>query len=199
MQMSDRMRRLLVPLAALFIGLTALVLAALLTLRPPGQETRPSAVGGPFTLVSHEGRTVTDRDFLGTAFLVFFGFTHCPDVCPTKLFELSEVLRATGERGRPLRALFITVDPERDTPEVLKSYLGSFDERIVGLTGDPEAVGAAIRAYRAFVRKVPLKEGDYTMEHTSLVYLMDKNGRFVGALNLDRPPAQAAQELLRQV
>jgi protein SCO1/2 len=192
------MRRLLVPLVALLIGFTALIVAAVVTLRPAGQGAQPSAVGGPFTLVSQDGKTVTDRDFLGTPFLVFFGFTHCPDVCPTKLFELSEVLRATGERGRPLRALFITVDPERDTPDMMKSYLGSFDERIVGLTGDPAAVSAAIRSYRAFARKVPLKDGDYTMEHTALVYLMDKKGQFVGAFNLERPPAEAAQELLRR-
>jgi protein SCO1/2 len=98
-----------------------------------------------------------------------------------------------------LRALFITVDPERDTPEVLKSYLGSFDERIVGLTGDGAAIDAAVRAYRGFARKVPLKDGGYTMEHTALVYLMDGKGRFVSSLNLQRPPAEAARELLRQV
>jgi protein SCO1/2 len=196
--MSDRLRRLLVPLVALFVGFAALALAAVLTLRPGGQEARPSAVGGPFALVSHEGKAVTERDFRGAPHLVFFGFTHCPDVCPTKLFEISEVLRAAGERGRGLRALFITVDPERDTPEVLKNYVGSFDPRIVALTGEREAVDAAIRAYRAFARKVPLKDGDYTMEHTALVYLMDKNGRFVGSFNLNRPPAEAAQELLRQ-
>jgi protein SCO1 len=197
--MSDRMRRLVVPLIALAIGLGALVLTAVLMLRAPGQEPRPSAVGGPFVLVSHEGKRVTERDFRGAPSLVFFGFTHCPDVCPTKLFEISEVLRAAGERGRAVRALFITVDPQRDTPEVLKSYLGSFDPRIVGLTGDSDAVEAALRAYRGFARKVPGKDGGYTMEHTSLVYLMDKGGRFVGAFNLNRPPAEAAQELLRHL
>jgi len=199
MQMSASMRRLLVPLAGLAVGLAALAVALVLTLRPAGQETRPSAVGGPFTLVSHDGKTVTDRDFLGAPSLVFFGFTHCPDVCPTKLFEISEALRAAGERGRALRALFITVDPERDTPDVLKSYLGSFDPRIVGLTGDRAAVDAAIRAYRGYARKVPTEGGDYSMEHTALVYLMDRSGRFVSAFNLARPPAQAAQELLRHL
>ena len=193
--MSPRTLRLSVPLIGLFVGLVVLVLAVVLTFRP-APETRPSAVGGPFALVSQEGKTVTDRDLLGAPFLVFFGFTHCPDVCPTKLFEISEVLRATGERGRALRAVFITVDPERDTPNALKDYLGSFDPRIVGLTGERSAVEAAVRAHRAFARKVPLKDGDYTMEHTSLVYLMDKNGRFVGAFNVDRPPTQAAQDLL---
>jgi protein SCO1 len=198
--MSPRTLRLVVPLIGLFVGLAALALALFLTFRPGGgQEARSAVVGGSFALVSHEGKTVTERDFLGSPFLVFFGFTHCPDVCPTKLFEISEVLRATGERGRSLRALFITVDPERDTPEVLKSYLGSFDERIVGLTGDGAAIDAAIRAYRGFARKVPLKDGGYTMEHTSLVYLMDGKGRFVSSLNLQRPPAEAARELLRQV
>ena len=193
------MRRLLVPLIALFIGFGALVAAVFLTLKPAGQETRPSAVGGPFRLVSHEGKEITDQAFLGAPFLVFFGFTHCPDVCPTKLFEISEALRAAGERGRALRALFITVDPERDPPEVLKSYLGSFDPRIVGLTGDRAAVDTAIRAYRGFARRTPLKDGGYTMEHTALVYLMDKDGRFVGAFNLDRPPNEAAQDLLRRL
>jgi protein SCO1 len=198
--MSPRTLRLVVPLIGLFVGLAALALALFLTFRPGGgQEARSAAVGGSFALVSHEGKSVTERDFLGSPFLVFFGFTHCPDVCPTKLFEISEVLRATGERGRSLRALFITVDPERDTPEVLKSYLGSFDERIVGLTGDGAAIDAAVRAYRGFARKVPLKDGGYTMEHTSLVYLMDGKGRFVSSLNLQRPPAEAARELLRQV
>jgi protein SCO1 len=197
--MSPRALRLVVPLIGLFVGLAALALALFLTFRPGEQDARSAAVGGPFTLVSHEGKTVTERDVLGSPYLVFFGFTHCPDVCPTKLFEISEVLRATGERGRGLKALFITVDPERDTPEVLKSYLGSFDERIVGLTGDPAAIDAAVRAYRGFARKVPLKDGGYTMEHTALVYLMDGKGRFVSSLNLQRPPAEAAQELLRQV
>jgi protein SCO1/2 len=174
-----------------------LATAALLIWMPDSQETRPSGVGGPFTLVSQDGRTVTERDFQGAPFLVFFGFTHCPDICPTKLFEISEVLRALGERGRAVRALFITVDSERDTPAAMKDYLVSFDPRVVGLTGDRPAVDAAVHAYRAYARKVPLQGDDYTMEHTSLVYLMDKKGRFVGAFNLDRPPEQAAQELLR--
>jgi protein SCO1/2 len=195
--MFERQRRLVVPLVSLLIGVLALAVTALLVFLPGGPETKPSSVGGPFALISQDGKPLTERDVRGAPFLVFFGFTHCPDVCPTKLFEISEMLRALGERGRAVRALFITVDPERDTPEVLKSYLGSFDERIVGLTGDRPAVDAAIRAYRGFARKVPLQGDDYTMEHTSLVYLMDKKGGFIGAFNLDRPPEQAAQDLLR--
>jgi protein SCO1/2 len=197
--MLGRAQRLAIPLAAFLLGLVTLGIAAVVTLAPASRESTVAGVGGPFRLTTHTGRSVTDRDFLGMPHLVFFGFTHCPDICPTKLFEISEVLRAAGERARAVRALFITVDPERDTPDILKSYLGSFDERIVGLTGDAEAVQGALRAYRAYARKVPLKEGDYTMEHTALVYLMGKDGRFVGSLNLNRPPAEAAQELLRQL
>jgi len=191
-------QRLILPLLVFVVGLAALSAAAMLTLGPqPNQAT--ASVGGAFTLVDQNGRTVTERTFLGKPHLVFFGFTHCPDVCPTKLFEISEVLRATGDKGRDLRALFVTVDPERDTPEVLKSYLGSFDDRIVGLTGDRAAIDAAVKAFRAYARKVPLKDGDYTMEHTALVYLMDKDGRFVGAFKLDRLPGQAAQELIQRL
>jgi protein SCO1/2 len=196
--MSVTLRRLIVPLIALGLGLATLVIAAVIVLRPPA-PTGAAAIGGSFKLVSHEGKAVTEQDFRGAPHLVFFGFTHCPDVCPTKLFEISEVLRAAGERGRAVRALFITVDPERDTPEALKSYLASFDERIVGLTGDRPAVDATVRSFRAYARKAPLKDGDYTMEHTSLVYLMDGRGRFVGSLNLARPPAEAAQDLLRHL
>ena len=178
--MSSRALRLIVPLIGLFIGLAVLVAALILTLRPAGQETRPSAVGGPFALVSHEGRTVTDRDVLGGPFLVFFGFTHCPDVCPTKLFEISEVLRATGERGRGLKALFITVDPERDTPELIKGYVTNFGPTFVGLTGSPEQIAQVARAYRVYYQKVPGKDGaPYLMDHSSIVYLLDRNGRFV--------------------
>jgi protein SCO1/2 len=191
-------RRLLLPLIALTIGIAALATAAYVTMAPRGGGSA-IAVGGPFSLVGPDGRTVTDRDFLGAPHLVFFGFTHCPDVCPTKLFEMSEVFRAMGEKGRGVRALFVTVDPERDTPEVMKSYVSSFDPRIVGLTGNRAAIDKVVRDYRAYARKVPLKDDDYTMEHTALVYLMGKDGRFVGAFNLERRPEDAAQDLLRRL
>jgi protein SCO1/2 len=191
-------RRLILPLAVFLLGAAALAAAAFVTFSPsrPGQ-TAASSVGGPFALTTQEGKTLTDTDLRGAPFLIFFGFTHCPDVCPTKLFEISEILRAAGAKGEKLRALFISVDPERDTVEVMKSYLGSFDPRIVGLTGDRAAIDATVKAYRAYAKKVPLKDGDYTMDHTALVYLMDKRGAFVGAFNSEQPPAQAAAEWLR--
>ncbi len=196
---SDRLRRVALPLAAFVVGLAALAGALLLTLGPGTRiaGTGPSSIGGVFTLVAQDGRTVTDKDMAGTPFLVFFGFTHCPDICPTTLHETSEFLQALGAGGAKVRALFISVDPERDTPEVLKSYLGSFDPRILGLTGSHEAVEQATKAYKAYAKRVPLKDGDYTMDHTAIVYLMDRDGRFVNAFNLKRPPAEAAADFRR--
>ena len=194
-------RRLVLPLVVFFAGALALAAAAFVTFAPSrqGGGSGVASVGGPFTLTTQEGKPLSDTDLRGMPFLVFFGFTHCPDVCPTKLFEISEVLRAAGDgaKARQLKALFITVDPERDTPESMKSYLGSFDPRIVGLSGDRAAIDAVIKAYRAYAKKVPLKDGDYTMDHTALVYLMAKDGSFVGAFNIEQPPAEAAAEWLR--
>jgi protein SCO1/2 len=195
--MSSRARRLALPIVALTIGVVALATAVYLTILPRGGSA--VSVGGPFSLVAGDGRTVTDRDMRGAPYLVFFGFTHCPDICPTKLFQMSEVFRAMGANGDKVRALFITVDPERDTPELMKSYVSSFDGRIIGLTGDRAAIDKAVRDFRAYAKKVPTKDGDYTMEHTSLVYLMGKDGAFIGAFNLERPPEEAAKDLLRRV
>jgi cytochrome oxidase Cu insertion factor (SCO1/SenC/PrrC family) len=131
-------------------------------------------------------------------FLVFFGYTHCPDVCPTALFEMSEVLRALGE-DKKISALFITVDPERDTAKIINDYVSSFDKRIIGLSGPRPDIDAVIKAFRVYARKVPDEKGgpDYAMDHTAIVYLMDKQGRFVGAFNMSRPPAEAAKDLAK--
>jgi protein SCO1/2 len=193
-------RRLILPLVVFLIGALALAAAAIITFSPRQQgQSLASSVGGPFALTTAEGKRLTDKDLRGAPFLVFFGFTHCPDVCPTKLFEISETLRAAGAKGEKLKALFISVDPERDTPEVMKSYLGSFDSRIIGLTGSQAEIDATVKAYRAYAKKVPQKDGGYTMDHTALVYLMDKNGGFVGAFNIEQTPAQAAAEWLRHL
>ena len=118
-------------------------------------------------------------------------------IAPTTLFEVSEILRTLGPDADRVRAVFITVDPERDTPEVMKDYLSSFDSRLSGLTGDPAAVAAVAKAYRVYFKKVPLDQGGYTMDHTAIVYLMDKNGRFVSPFNLKRGIAAAADDLRR--
>jgi protein SCO1/2 len=156
-----------------------------------------AAVGGPFQLEDQDGRLVTDRDLKGRPFLVFFGYTHCPDVCPTTLFEISEVIKALGNDAGRTEAVFITVDPERDTPAVIKDYLSNFDPHLRGLTGDPAAINAAIKAYRVYAKKIPLKDGDYTMDHTAVVYLMDKDGHFVAPFNLKQTPQAAADQLRR--
>ncbi|MCJ2080915.1 SCO family protein [Methylobacterium sp. J-090] len=192
------MRRAL-PLIFFAIGLVALGIAAVTVLVPKANVATISAVGGPFTLTDQDGRRVSERDFAGRTHLVFFGFTHCPDVCPTTLQQIGDVLQALGPKARDTKALFIAVDPERDTPAALKTYLASFDPRIVGLTGTQEEIAAVVKGYRAYIRKVPTKDGDYTMEHTALVYVMDGQNRFLNALNLTRPPEAAAADLAKML
>jgi len=159
--------------------------------------TTPAAIGGPFQLTDQAGAAVTEKDLQGRPTLIFFGFTHCPDVCPTSLFEMSEVLRAMGKDADRVNAWFISVDPERDNAAAMKDYLSSFDPHLRGLTGDPAAVEKVIKEYRVYAKKVPLKDGDYTMDHTALIYLMDRDGRFVSPFNLNRKPDEAAADLKR--
>jgi protein SCO1 len=197
--MSARASRILLITAAFAGGLIACLLVILLvTDRTPIRAVQSSAIGAPFRLVDQDGRTVTDADFKGHPFLVFFGFTHCPDVCPTTLFEISEILRNLGPDAGKVNALFVTVDPERDTPAALKDYLASFDPHLRGLTGDPDAVAAVLKGYRVYARKVP-QDGGYTMDHTAIVYLMDKDGRFVAPFSLKRRPEEAAADLRRYI
>jgi protein SCO1 len=162
---------------------------------PIGQAV--AAVGGPFQLEDQNGKPFTNQDMKGRPFLVFFGFTHCPDICPTTLFDISQVLGKLGPDAGRTGALFITVDPQRDTPAVMKDYLSNFDPRLVGLTGSQAQIDAAIKAYRVYAKKVPLENGDYTMDHTAVVYLMDKDGHFVAPFNLKRTPQAAADDLRR--
>jgi len=157
----------------------------------------PAAIGGPFQLTDQSGAVITDKSLQGRPTLIFFGFTHCPDVCPTSLFEMSEVLRAMGKDADRVNAYFITVDPERDNAATMKDYLSSFDPHLKGLTGDPATVAKVTAEYRVYSKKVPLKDGDYTMDHTALVYLMDRDGKFVAPFNLNRTPEEAAADLKR--
>jgi protein SCO1/2 len=156
-----------------------------------------SAIGGPFQLVDQDGKAVTDKSLPGKPTLIFFGFTHCPDVCPTALFEISEILRVMGKDASRVNAFFVSVDPDRDTPAIMKDYIASFDPNLKALTGSPEAVAKIVSAYRVYAKKVPLKDGDYTMDHTALIYLMDRNGRFVAPFNIKRTPEAAAADLKR--
>jgi protein SCO1/2 len=193
----SRSVRILVVLAAFVTGAFALT-AAVLLLAPP-ERTKPSSVGGPFELIDQNGKTVTDADLRGKPFLVFFGFTHCPDICPTTLFEVSEVFNRLGADAQKVSAIFVTVDPERDTPEKLKLYLSSFHPRISALSGTNEQVEAIKKAYFAYAKRVPLEGGSYTMDHTSIVYLMDKQGKFIAPFNLKRDADAAAADLKRRL
>ncbi|GLS45696.1 SCO family protein [Methylobacterium brachythecii] len=191
--------RILLPFLAFTAGILLLSAAAVVYLVPQSRPAATSAVGGPFTLVNQDGKTLTERDFAGATHLIFFGFTHCPDVCPTTLQQITDVLAALGPKADKLKVAFVTVDPERDDPAALKDYLSSFDPRIAGLTGTPEQVTAALKAYRGYAKKVEDKSGGYVMEHTALVYIMDANNNFVTALNLQRPPQEAAAELAKRI
>jgi protein SCO1/2 len=194
--MTSRKSHLLLIFAAFFAGLAtvaAVILVMSGRMSPP--VPAPAAVGGPFRLVDQNGQSVSDADLKGKPSLIFFGFTHCPDVCPTTLFEVSEVLDRMGDDAKRVNALFVTVDPERDTQEKIKDYLSSFHPRLRGLTGDAAAIAAIEKAYRVYAKKVPLEGGGYTMDHTALVYLMDRDGRFVAPFNMRRTPEDAAAEL----
>lgn len=158
-------------------------------------------VGGPFELVDHHGKTRTEKDFAGRFMLVFFGFTSCPDICPSGLQVISAALDQLGPKADRITALFVSVDPARDTPAKLADYLSSFGGRILGLTGSEEAVAAAVRAYRVYAKKVvdPNRPGEYTYDHTSIIYIMDKKGEYVGhtshATGLDKLVAQLERVL----
>jgi protein SCO1 len=182
-------------LAVTLLVLVALVgLAAYLAASSPG---RPRAlIGGAFALQDGDGKTISDQTLHGRPFLVYFGYTHCPDVCPTELARISDVLTQMGDKSIP--ALFITVDPDRDTPKIMQDYVSSFNPAIVGLSGSPQAIEAAEKTFRVFARRGEKQaDGDYSMDHSSIIYLMDKNGAFVEAFNVERTPKDAANELER--
>jgi cytochrome oxidase Cu insertion factor (SCO1/SenC/PrrC family) len=146
-----------------------------------GTSTGTALVGGPFTLTDQTGRHVTEKDFLGKYTLVFFGYTYCPDICPTELQVISAALDKLGSKADIIQPIFITIDPQRDTPEILKQYVANFHPRLIGLTGTPEEIAAVAKAYRVYYARVAGKESanDYLMDHSSIVYLMDTKGTFL--------------------
>jgi len=192
----------------LFAGaciLIALSLAIVTVVVVTGRErdigatsTGVAQVGGPFQLVDQNGRAVDQALLEGKWTLVFFGFTYCPEYCPTTLASLAATQSRLGDRAKDLQIVFISVDPERDTPQALKDYLSSdgFPRGVIGLTGTPEQVAAAAKAYRAFYKKVGEGEG-YTMDHSLTIYLMGPDGQFRSALTHDLGPEKSAQLITR--
>ena len=154
-----------------------------------------SAIGGPFRLVDQNGKTVTEADLKGKWSLIYFGYTHCPDACPTTLNEIAIALDDLGPKRDAVRPVFITVDPERDTPEVLKSYVTSFDAPILALTGTPEQIAQAAKDYRVYYAKHPEPGGDYSMDHSSVIYVMDPEGRFTATFTPESSPEDIAARL----
>lgn len=162
-------------------------------------STGIAAIGDPFELTSHTSETFDNARLAGKPYLVFFGFTHCPDICPTTLFELTDLMAQLGPAADRLTPLFITVDPERDTQDLLASYMTAFDDRIVALRGSQAQTEAAVKAFAAYYRKVPLEGGGYTMDHTAGVILMDAEGQFAGTLDMHEPRENVLAKLRRLV
>lgn len=186
--------------AVLVIGIGVLVA---LREAPSNRDTAEAAlkpvagIGGDFALVDQTGKPFTQADLVGRPTALFFGYTHCPDVCPTTLIEAEGWMKELGADADRVRVVFVTVDPERDTPAQLGDYLKSFDPRFVGLSGPRAEIDKAIKAYRVFARKVDGAGGDYTMDHTAAVYLLDPQGRFVGLINYQEESAKALAKLRR--
>ena len=163
--------------------LLALALAGFALWQTRGQlpGSGSALVGGPFTMVNHKGETVTEKSFAGKPMLLFFGFTFCPDVCPTELQVMAAALDELGAAGADIQPVFVSIDPERDTPDVMAAYVGNFGERFTGLTGTPQQVSDMAKAYRVFYQKQDNKAdpASYLMDHSSITYLMGADGKFL--------------------
>lgn len=185
--------RWLLPASVLLAGIAAI--AAALLLAAPKSASIP-VIGGPFSLTAPNGVIVTQASFAGAPYLVFFGYTHCPDVCPSTLQDISQIFAKLG-KDRKIAAAFITVDPERDTPAVMQDFMSSFDSRIVALGGTQEALLPVYKAFRVYQKKIPGSNGDYTMDHTALVYLMDRQNNFIASFNTAQSPEEGAKQLAK--
>lgn len=169
--------------------------------RPPASDQAAYAdlIGGPFSLTAPDGSRVTDQTLKGTPFAIFFGFTRCPDVCPTTLSRLAQLRKQLGPDSDRFRIVFVSVDPGYDSPEDIGRYVALFGTPILGLTGTDKEVGAAVKAYRAFYQKVPTTSGDYTIDHTASVYLMDASGKLQSIIAYDETNPSALAKLKRLV
>lgn len=160
-------------------------------------SAEPPGIGGPFALLDGAGHGVTDQAFRGKYMLVYFGYTTCPDVCPTTLADVTSALDSLGAPADKVQPVFITVDPARDTPAVVKDYVANFGTRWVGLSGSAEQIATAAREYRVYYAKHRTGDGplDYTMDHSSILYLMGPDGRFIAPVPADAAPAAMAKDI----
>ena len=194
-------------IAAIFalLGVLILAMAGWMWLSPGLSQrvTGQAGIGGPFELVNGDGKTVTDRAWPGKYLLVYFGYTFCPDVCPTTLNEMAGALEQLGPKANLLQPLFITVDPKRDTPDAVKQFAAAFSPRLVGLTGTQDQIAKAARAYRVFFKVHAPKDGEkadeYTVDHSSIIYLMGPDGRFIAPIRADLPADAMAKDIARHL
>lgn len=174
-------------------AVAAVAFAAFVFLGPATK--RASAIGGPFRLMSQNGQVVDSAALKGKPYAIFFGFTHCPEICPTTMTDMSALLAKLGDEAKDFKVYFVSVDPERDTPKVLREYLASFEPHMVGLTGTPEEIAKVAKEFRVYYKKVPLDGGDYTMDHSAFVYLMGSDGKFVSVIGYQEKPDRALTKL----
>jgi protein SCO1/2 len=188
----------LAAIVALF-GVVGFLALPYLLPKPDGQTAVSGVVsiGGPFALTDQDGKTVTDKDFTGKLMLVYFGFTNCPDICPTGLQTIAQAMDLLGADGAKVQPILITVDPERDTPPVMKEYVQAFHERLIGLTGTPEQIAAVAKAYRVYYQKVVLKDSSlgYSVDHSGFIYLMDAKGQYLAHFRHDATPEDMAKRI----
>ncbi len=179
--------------AALVVALGVGIFALSFSIFNP--QDREAAYGVPFELVDHDGAPITQDAFRGQPTALFFGFTHCPEICPTTLYELDGWFAALGDEADNIDAFFITIDPERDTPQLLGDYVLSVTDRVRGITGDPEAVREMARGFGVFFNRIELDDGDYTMDHTASIFLLDSNGAFRKTISYGENPDTAMEKL----
>ncbi len=184
---------------AILIGIVVLVAAAVGWLTFDWYRTTfgGESFGEPFALVDQKGEPITQAAFRGNPTAVFFGFTHCPEVCPTTLYEMDGWLKQLGAEGEDIHAYFVSIDPERDTPEIMDAYVSNVSDRITGITGEPEKVAAMAKSFGIYSRKVPLDGGDYTMDHTASILLLGRDGDFFGTIAYGENPDTAIAKLKR--
>lgn len=189
---------IVVAIAAVVVGVAAWFLTTGPS-EPPNQGTGAALteadIGGPFQLTDNHGKRVSDDDFRGRYMLVFFGFTHCPDICPSTLRDISMALDHLGDEADAIQPLFVTVDPERDDLEAMSNYVSVFDSRILGLTGTRAEIDQAIAAYRIYSARAPLSDDDYTMDHSAFTYLMDREGRYIAHFSFGVDSEEMAESI----
>ena len=185
-------------LKLVIIGVTALcavILIAAAQMLSHTTQTAYAEIGGPFKLASSKGGELNSASLIGKPYGVFFGFTHCPEVCPTTLYEMTKTFKDVGDNAKDFRLLFITVDPERDTAPILKDYLSNFDPRIEGLTPTPEQLPQIAKAFHVYYERVNASDGEYTMNHTATIYLMDRDGHFKSTIAYDENKESRVQKI----